>query len=1112
MHTESPSERLERALQTLWQVTQSDSQLPQDLQSTIRDLTDSLSVALQETQDAQEKLRHQAALLENISDAVVTTGLDFVVRTWNRAAQEMYGFTEEAAIGQRMRELTSIQYVDDDEEDVLREFSATGYWQGEVVQRRKDGRFVHVLASVSLIRDSSGNAIGVVAINRDITARKRAEEALRESEERFRSIAESLPIAVVITSLDDGQILYANRQYAESLGVHVSNLIGRRALEFYAQPVDRDTILSRLSLGERLKDFEIEKKRADGSRFWAVACADTIPFGGERALVTAFRDITESMRLQQEREKLLAQAETAADELRAERDLLEAVMDCTEAQIAYLDPDLNFVRVNSAYEKGCGYTKEELIGRNHFELFPYEENQAIFERVRDTGEPIEFRAKPFVFPGQPELGTTYWDWTLTPVADHTGAIQGLVLSLMDVTERERMLLQLEQERGRLKAIIDTAPLPIVVADDECRVVMTNPVADRLFALPVPYRGDWTSQALLNRCYPDGTPYDPRQLPLSRSALDGEVCRDVELTILYPDGQRQVVLASTAPIRDARGKITGAVGVFQDITERKRTREALRRYAQRLRLLHDIDQFVLSAPPLEQILMAALVRLRAMTPYLQASVSLFDHDSGDWIVLAVDSTGEPELAKGASGPLADVWYIDQLRRGETYVAADLQEATDLSPLGKLLRSMGTRSYVSVPLIAEAELSGSLNVGMDTPGEPTAEQLEIWQEIAAELALAVRHERLRHDVQRHAEQLEDLVEQRTAQLRASEARFRAVFEEAALGVALLDLEGRIVAGNRALQEMLGASAEELRGIAFSQFSRPDDAERESEGYRAFMDGMQASLQVERRCVRTDGQVLWTSLTLSRVERPLGGPLFAIAMVEDITEEKETQEALIRAEKLAITGRLAASLAHEVNNPLQAVIGCLGLAQEASAEGGAIDRYLEVGLEELRRAADVVAKLRDIQRVSEPGERKPVDLKALLEKTDTLTRKRCEERAISASFHCAEELPSVTADDGRLQQVFLNLILNATDAMGEGGELRVVARETADPQGVSIDFVDTGTGIDPDVMPRIFEPFVTTKEDGLGLGLYISQSIVQEYGGRIQAENRPGEGTSFTVWLPS
>ncbi|HJX37654.1 MAG TPA: ATP-binding protein, partial [Anaerolineae bacterium] len=161
---------------------------------------------------------------------------------------------------------------------------------------------------------------------------------------------------------------------------------------------------------------------------------------------------------------------------------------------------------------------------------------------------------------------------------------------------------------------------------------------------------------------------------------------------------------------------------------------------------------------------------------------------------------------------------------------------------------------------------------------------------------------------------------------------------------------------------------------------------------------------------------------------------------------------------------------------------------------------------------AKLRDIQRVSEPGERKPVDLKALLEKTDTLTRKRCEERAISASFHCAEELPSVTADDGRLQQVFLNLILNATDAMGEGGELRVVARETADPQGVSIDFVDTGTGIDPDVMPRIFEPFVTTKEDGLGLGLYISQSIVQEYGGRIQAENRPGEGTSFTVWLPS
>ncbi|HEM62546.1 MAG TPA: hypothetical protein ENO24_09660, partial [Chloroflexi bacterium] len=241
------------------------------------------------------------------------------------------------------------------------------------------------------------------------------------------------------------------------------------------------------------------------------------------------------------------------------------------------------------------------------------------------------------------------------------------------------------------------------------------------------------------------------------------------------------------------------------------------------------------------------------------------------------------------------------------------------------------------------------------------------------------------------------------------------------------------------------------------------------------------------------------------------YTIAVVEDITEAKEAQEALIKAEKLAVTGRLAASLAHEINNPLQAVIGCLGLAQESLAEGEEIARYLNVGLEELRRAADVVTRLREVQKVSEPGEKKPVDLRTLLEKATTLTRQRCEERDVQASLQCPDRLPSVSADEGRLQQVFLNLILNAVDAMDEGGELLIVAKETKDPAGASIEFTDTGAGIDQEVMQKLFDPFVTTKEQGLGLGLYVSRNIVEDYGGRIEAQSLPGRGTTFGVWLP-
>ncbi|NIN96499.1 MAG: GAF domain-containing protein, partial [Anaerolineae bacterium] len=110
-------------------------------------------------------------------------------------------------------------------------------------------------------------------------------------------------------------------------------------------------------------------------------------------------------------------------------------------------------RVNSAYAQGSGYSKQELFGRNHFELFPHAENQAIFEQVRDTGEPATFQAKPFEFPERPELGTTYWDWSLVPVKDENGDVHGLVLSLLDVTERERARQEREAHLASLNTLI-----------------------------------------------------------------------------------------------------------------------------------------------------------------------------------------------------------------------------------------------------------------------------------------------------------------------------------------------------------------------------------------------------------------------------------------------------------------------------------------------------------------------------------------------------------------------------------------------------------------------------------------------------------------------------------
>jgi PAS domain S-box-containing protein len=239
----------------------------------------------------------------------------------------------------------------------------------------------------------------------------------------------------------------------------------------------------------------------------------------------------------------------------------------------------------------------------------------------------------------------------------------------------------------------------------------------------------------------------------------------------------------------------------------------------------------------------------------------------------------------------------------------------------------------------------------------------------------------------------------------------------------------------------------------------------------------------------------------------------IVEERTQElRDAQDQLVREEKLAITGRLAASLAHEIGNPLQSAIGCIGLAEETLPEGAEAVRFLRVGRQELRRAADILERLRDLQRRSDPEEEELIDVNELLERVLTLSTKLCEERHVEVEWIPAPRLPDLCLVPDRIEQVFLNLVLNAVDAMPEGGQLRVSTVQTREDGETRVSFTDSGVGISPEVVPHIFDPFYTTKSKGLGLGLYISQSIVEEHGGCIDVDTAVGEGTTFIVRLPA
>ncbi|HSJ53393.1 MAG TPA: ATP-binding protein, partial [Anaerolineae bacterium] len=223
------------------------------------------------------------------------------------------------------------------------------------------------------------------------------------------------------------------------------------------------------------------------------------------------------------------------------------------------------------------------------------------------------------------------------------------------------------------------------------------------------------------------------------------------------------------------------------------------------------------------------------------------------------------------------------------------------------------------------------------------------------------------------------------------------------------------------------------------------------------------------------------------------------------------VVQMERLLVAARLAASLAHEINNPLQSAVGCLDLALEAMDEKRDPRQFLAVVASALDRARAVVVQLRTLHRQPETGEKRPADLRALLEHLLPLTQKRSEIGGIEVSLDLNEDLPPVMVMAEALSQVFQHLVVNAVDAMPEGGELRIEGRRTSEPEGVWIRFVDSGIGLPPEMWDHLFEPFHSTKSEGLGLGLFISQNVVQQHGGQITIQPRPGGGTIVGVWLP-
>jgi two-component system cell cycle sensor histidine kinase/response regulator CckA len=348
-----------------------------------------------------------------------------------------------------------------------------------------------------------------------------------------------------------------------------------------------------------------------------------------------------------------------------------------------------------------------------------------------------------------------------------------------------------------------------------------------------------------------------------------------------------------------------------------------------------------------------------------------------------------------------------------------------------------------------------------------------------------------------------------------RFRNLFEGAAIGIGICALDGHILECNQALSKMLGYRREELTGMHARELGHDDNGP--SEGPVAQMrSDVQGSIEAERRYRRKDGSYLWGRMTMSMVHDSGGEPTCQLALLEDATEHKRAAEKSREAEKMEVIGRLAGGIAHDFNNLLTGVLLYCDLLSDGMKHGSQLRQHVE----EIRLAGEQGAALTQqllaIARKQVPQPR-PLLINDVVSSTRNILSRLIGEHVELATI-LAPRLRTVLADEAQLRQVLLNLVLNARDAMPDGGRVTVRTRNNgrvgSAASTVSLLVEDTGLGMDEEIRTRLFEPFFTTKPagHGTGLGLVTVQRIVSEAGGAIHVASEPGHGTQIEVQFPA
>jgi PAS domain S-box-containing protein len=455
-----------------------------------------------------------------------------------------------------------------------------------------------------------------------------------------------------------------------------------------------------------------------------------------------------------------------------------------------------------------------------------------------------------------------------------------------------------------------------------------------------------------------------------------------------------------------------------------------------------------------------------------------------------------------------WYLDQIRAGKTILVRSLDDLpSEAIGEAEYFRRSGIRASLGIPLRVAGRIVGLINFAAFRSAREWPEELIARLKVVGEV-MAQALARKRSD----------------AALRMSEERWRSIFETSNLGISIIDRDLHYITPNPAFQVMLGYTGEEMRQLTPMDVSTEEDRETTRTRIAELQQGKVDHYEVVKQHLRKDGSVMWGHSYVSVVRDAESRPKMFIGTTIDITESKRAQDALRatqseldRVTRLTAVAQMAASIAHEINQPLAAIVSCgsasLRWLAKTPPDLDEVRSMLKRIVSDGHRASEVVSSIRGMFK-NGSQEKVFLEINPLIREVLALLHGELQNQRVSVQTELAKKLPKVLANRVQLQQVVLNLLMNALEAMVSVTDRTRVLRvksEMRGPPDVVITVQDSGLGIDQQNVDRIFHPFFTTKPKGTGMGLSICQSIIEAHNGRLWASPGVDHGSVFQVVLP-